>query len=82
MARSDYLALLALAVGISAASAQPASHVQSNAVTVGAPGRWDYLTFDRPGNRLYLAHGRPGRPKLLPGSLKVLFLDPKWALNQ
>ena len=77
MARSNYLAPLALALGISVASAQPASYVQSNAVTVGAPERWDYLMFDRPSNRLYLAHGRPGRSKPLPGSLKVLFLDPK-----
>ena len=70
MARSNYLAPLALALGISVASAQPASYVQSNAVTVGAPERWDYLMFDRPSNRLYLAHG--DRVEVLDGRSGVL----------
>ncbi|HEY2446594.1 MAG TPA: hypothetical protein VGI20_12740 [Rhizomicrobium sp.] len=26
-------------------------------IALGAPDRWDYLTFDAPGGRLYIAHG-------------------------
>lgn len=49
---------LVLILGASSALAQGApSYGQSNAVTVGAPDRWDYLTFDKASNRLYLSHG-------------------------
>jgi YVTN family beta-propeller protein len=40
------------------AAAQPTpSYKLARSVLLGAPNRWDYLTFDAPSHRLYVAHG-------------------------
>ncbi len=45
--------------GVVSADAQVAQpkYANTHAVAVGAPERWDYLTFDPTGRRLYLSHG-------------------------
>lgn len=50
------VALAVISTSLAAESATPA-YKQVNAVAVGAPDRWDYLTFDPSTNRLYLSHG-------------------------
>lgn len=49
-------ALALVSASLPAESATPV-YRQVKAVSVGAPDRWDYLTFDQQTNRLYLAHG-------------------------
>ncbi|MGH6878146.1 MAG: YncE family protein [Rhizomicrobium sp.] len=34
-----------------------ASYAISKTILLGAPDRWDYLTFDAPSGRLYISHG-------------------------
>lgn len=58
MVRLKRLVPVVMVLGAPTALAQPAPpYVQSNAVSVGAPDRWDYLTFDKASNRVYLSHG-------------------------
>ena len=52
-----------------AESATPA-YKQVQAVAVGAPDRWDYLTFDSSTDRLYLSHG--DRVDVLDGNTGVV----------
>lgn len=40
-----------------ASGAQPARYKLVKEVSLGAPDRWDYLTFDPASNRIYIAHG-------------------------
>jgi len=47
----------ALTLSMSAANAEAPSYTISKSVPLGAPDRWDYLTFDAPGGRLYISHG-------------------------
>lgn len=53
---AGFVALALLSASLPAEAATPA-YRQVKAVTVGAPDRWDYLTFDPQTDRLYLAHG-------------------------
>jgi YVTN family beta-propeller protein len=41
----------------SAASAEAPSYAITKTIALGAPDRWDYLTFDAPSGRLYMSHG-------------------------
>jgi YVTN family beta-propeller protein len=50
------MALALILTSLPAESATP-TYKQVKAVAVGAPDRWDYLTFDPSTNRLYLSHG-------------------------
>lgn len=49
--------IVALAVMPAAANAQPPSYTISKTIALGAPDRWDYLTYDAPSGRLYISHG-------------------------
>jgi YVTN family beta-propeller protein len=53
---ASLVTLMLVSTALPAASAAPA-YKQVKAVAVGAPDRWDYLTFDRQTGRLYLSHG-------------------------
>ena len=56
----EFLALFLAAAGSSmalAATAETSSYTISKSVPLGAPDRWDYLTFDAPSSRLYISHG-------------------------
>jgi YVTN family beta-propeller protein len=46
-----------LAIGSPGANAQTSSYTITKTIALGAPDRWDYLTFDAPGGRLYVSHG-------------------------
>ena len=57
--KSRYLACVfaaALAMPLAAAQASGAYKI-TKTVPLGAPDRWDYLTFDSASNRVYVAHG-------------------------
>jgi YVTN family beta-propeller protein len=56
---SASVGVVALALISAAAPAESATptYTQVKAVGVGAPDRWDYLTFDPSTDRLYLSHG-------------------------
>ncbi len=57
--KSRYLACVfaaALAMPLGAAQASGAYKI-TKTVPLGAPDRWDYLTFDSASNRVYVAHG-------------------------
>ncbi|HTT82717.1 MAG TPA: DUF5074 domain-containing protein [Rhizomicrobium sp.] len=47
----------ALAVTSPAAKAEAPSYAITRTIPLGAPDRWDYLTFDAPSGRLYISHG-------------------------
>ena len=50
--------LLVLAAGTAQAEAQPApTYRTTKTISIGAPDRWDYLTFDQNTGRLYVSHG-------------------------
>ncbi len=51
------LVATALATGARAAEAPQTAYHISKTVALGAPDRWDYLTFDADSGRLYIAHG-------------------------
>lgn len=59
--RSLSLSLLAAAAFVPGALAAPAAPVAAYTITktvaLGAPQRWDYLTYDAPSGRLYISHG-------------------------
>lgn len=58
MGRFAWSFLTVAVFGASAALAQQTpAYVQSRAAAVGSPERWDYLTFDKDGNRVFLSHG-------------------------
>jgi len=52
-------ALCALTLGATGAAAQTAApaYAVTKTVALGAPDRWDYLTYDAPTHRVYVAHG-------------------------
>ena len=51
-------AVLALQAGAAAAQTAPApSYKVVKSVPLGAPDRWDYVTFDAASHRVYVAHG-------------------------
>jgi YVTN family beta-propeller protein len=51
-------ASLLLLSGISAgAAAQTPSYHLTKSVTLGSPERWDYVIYDKSGNRVFVAHG-------------------------
>ena len=47
----------AAAIVSSTAIAENPNYTISKSVPLGAPDRWDYLTFDAPAGRLYVSHG-------------------------
>lgn len=60
MSRNHMLAaLLALAVCSPAQARQPSApaYAVTRTVALGAPDRWDYVTYDPPSHRVYVAHG-------------------------
>src|SRR5580698_6494921 len=42
---------------VAGASAQAPSYHLAKSVTLGAPERWDYVIYDKSGNRIFVAHG-------------------------
>jgi DNA-binding beta-propeller fold protein YncE len=53
-----FILATALAFASGCALAQPAPmYSLTKTVPLGAPDRWDYLTFDAPSGRLYISHG-------------------------
>jgi len=51
-------ALFALGLGVLSAGAQTApAYAITPSAALGAPDRWDYLTFDAASHRVYIAHG-------------------------
>jgi len=50
------LALLAALVPVAASAAAP-NYTVSNTVSLGAPDRWDYVSFDPQARRVYVSHG-------------------------
>ena len=58
MAGKWIAALLVLAAGTVQADAQSSlTYRTTKAIPIGAPDRWDYLTFDQNTGRLYVSHG-------------------------
>jgi YVTN family beta-propeller protein len=55
-ASAGLIALASVSTSLPAQSATLAYN-QVKAIAVGAPDRWDYLTFDQQTDRLYLSHG-------------------------
>lgn len=54
--KSFLLACAIASLPASALAADPAYRLVKT-VSLGAPDRWDYLTFDAPSHRVYIAHG-------------------------
>ena len=53
-----FVGLFAALVPLAAFAADaPPSYTLSGSVTLGAPDRWDYLTFDTQAKRVYVSHG-------------------------
>ncbi len=57
MNRCLALSVATLATIAAAANAQTPSYTITKTIALGAPDRWDYLTFDAPSGRLYISHG-------------------------
>src|SRR5512144_2773151 len=49
--------LAALLLGFAAATQAAPLYTLTKTVPIGAPDRWDLLTFDRGSQRVYIAHG-------------------------
>ena len=58
MKRRLALSFVAVAAIISpAAMAEATNYTISKTIALGAPDRWDYLTYDMPSGRIYISHG-------------------------
>jgi DNA-binding beta-propeller fold protein YncE len=56
LARVALAASAAISIAVGAHAAAPAYTI-TKTIALGAPDRWDYLTFDRDSGRLYISHG-------------------------
>jgi hypothetical protein len=59
MTRSGQVLLTASLVlfSVAGAAAQAPSYHLVNSVVLGSPERWDYVIYDKTGNRVFVAHG-------------------------
>lgn len=57
MHRSHLIAALVLGLTAHAGAAEPPAYTVARSVALGAPDKWDYVSFDAASQRVFVAHG-------------------------